>query len=139
MTLIDTLQIQTISVSETHVEALMPITPEVLQPHGYVHGGATISLLETVASMGAAANADLECELPFGVEVQVRHRKSGKQGLLRGVAYLDREEVSKRTGAVKQYWKVAAYDDTGDVISDGIVVTKIVPLAYLKAKEKVGA
>ncbi|MFR1638554.1 MAG: hypothetical protein ACLSVD_04870 [Eggerthellaceae bacterium] len=32
--------------------------------------------------------------------MQVRHRKSGKEGTLRGVADLDREEVSERTGAV---------------------------------------
>ena len=48
--------------------------------------------------------------------MQVRHRKSGKEGTLRGVADLDREEVSERTGAVKQYWNVAAYDDAGDVV-----------------------
>ena len=71
--------------------------------------------------------------------MRVRHRKGGKKGLLRGVVDLDREEVSERTGAVKQYWNVAAYDEAGDVVSDGVIMTKIVPLAHLEAKGEAGA
>ena len=54
------------------------------------------------------------------------------------MADLDREEVSERTGAVKQYWNVAAYDDAGDVVSDGVIMTKIVPLVHLEAKGEAG-
>ena len=104
--------------------------------YGYLHGGATIALLETVASIGTEQNTDFDKERPFGIDVQVRHRKSGKEGTLRGVADLDREEVSERTGAVKQYWNVAAYDDAGDVVSDGVIMTKIVSLARLAQKEQ---
>ena len=32
--------------------------PDVLQPFGFVHGGATIALLETVASLGAQQGTD---------------------------------------------------------------------------------
>ena len=131
MALTDTLHIETVSADKRHVEATMPIVPEVFQPHGYLHGGATIALLETVASIGTEQNTDFDKERPFGIDVQVRHRKSGKEGTLRGVADLDREEVSERTGAVKQYWNVAAYDDAGDVVSDGVIMTKIVSLARL--------
>ena len=138
MALTETLHIDTVSAGRRHVEAVMPITSDVLQPHGSMHGGATIALLETVASIGAEQSTDFERERPFGVDVRVRHRKGGKKGLLRGVADLDREEVSERTGAVKQYWNVAAYDDAGDVVSDGVIMTKIVPLVHLEAKGEAG-
>ena len=138
MALTETLHIDTVSAGRRHVEAVMPITSDVLQPHGYLHGGATIALLETVASIGAEQSTDFERERPFGVDVRVRHRKGGKKGLLRGVADLDREEVSERTGSVKQYWNVAAYDDAGDVVSDGVIMTKIVPLVHLEAKGEAG-
>ena len=52
MALTETLHIDTVSAGRRHVEAVMPITSDVLQPHGYLHGGATIALLETVASIG---------------------------------------------------------------------------------------
>lgn len=108
----------------------MPIAPAILQPFGFVHGGATIALLESVASVGAEESVDLERERPFGIEVQVRHRKSGVSGMLRGVAVLDRTEGRK------QFWAVAAYDDEGDVVSDGEIVTKIVSLERLAEKER---
>ena len=58
------------------VEAEMPITPALLQPFGFLHGGATIALLESVASAGGELACDLETEQPFGVEVTIRHKKS---------------------------------------------------------------
>lgn len=117
------------------VEAVMPIAPEVLQPFGFLHGGATVSLLEAAASLGAQNRADLERERPFGIDVHVRHRKGARSGMLRAVAALEREEVSERTGSRTQHWSVAAYDDEGDVVSDGSVVTKVVSLAYLARRE----
>lgn len=125
-----TLGIEYTEESATRVVAVMPITPEILQPFGFVHGGATIALLESVASVGAEASVDLDCERPFGIEVTVRHRKSGTSGTLTGIAELDRVEGSK------QFWTVAAYDDEGDVVSDGVIMTKIVSLERLAEKER---
>lgn len=136
MALVDTLHIETVSADKGYVEATMPITPDLYQPFGFLHGGATIALLETVASIGTEQNTDFDTERPFGIDVQIRHRKSGKDGMLRGVAELDREEASERTGAVKQYWNVTAFDDAGDVVSDGVIMTKIVPMARLAEKER---
>ena len=136
MALNETLHIEITSADKTRVEAQMPITPDLYQPFGFLHGGATITLLESAASRGAEENADFETQRPFGVDVHVFHRKSGKTGMLHGVAELDREEVSERTGAVKQYWNVVARDDEGDVISEGVIVTKIVSIAYLEQKNR---
>lgn len=135
MALIDTLYIDIVSSDKNRVEAVMPITPDLFQPFGFVHGGATIALLETVASVGTEENTNFDTERPFGIDVQVRHRKSGKEGSLRGVAELDHEEQS-RAGGVKQFWNVVAYDDAGDVVSDGVIMTKIVSLDYLAQKEQ---
>lgn len=125
---ISTLGIEFTEVGLERVEAVMPITESIAQPFGYVHGGATISLLESVASRGSMARCDLEHELPFGVEISVRHRKSGVAGSVRGVATFDREEPSKSgKGGVRQYWNVTAYDDAGDVMSGGVVMMRVVP------------
>lgn len=116
------------------VEAVMPITPAILQPFGFVHGGATIALLESVASAGGEFACDVETEQPFGVHVDIRHRKSGKVGSVRGVAKLADRVPSSKVG-YKLMWDVAAYDDEGDVMSDGVIVVKVVPKDYLAQKE----
>lgn len=124
------LGVEFISATPRRIEARMPISERILQPFGFVHGGATIALLESVASRGAELLADLEKERPFGIEANILHRKSGKQGWVRGVAELDHCERNK------QFWNVAAYDDEGDVMSDGTFVTKIVSLERLAEIER---
>lgn len=108
------------------VRAELPITDDVRQSHGYLHGGATLALLEAVASLGTQLHADLSRELPFGVNVNVTHRKSGVDGTVVGEAVLNREEASSK-GHRKLFWDVVAFDDAGDVISDGTVLCLIVP------------
>ena len=41
------------------------------QPFGFLHGGATLTLLEAVASRCAALRTDFTCERPFGIHVDV--------------------------------------------------------------------
>ena len=43
-TFIDLLNIEFTAYSDSHVEAVMKISPELYQPAGFVHGGALISL-----------------------------------------------------------------------------------------------
>ena len=123
--LMNLLKIKVIESTDTHVEMRMPITADLYQPAGILHGGATIALLESAASYGAANNVDFEKETVCGVNVNIDHRKSGKSGVLRGIAELDRREGSKL------YWNVVAYDDEGDVVSEGTVLTLIVSLERL--------
>lgn len=112
--------------SGTLVRGELPITDAIRQPFGFVHGGATIALLEAAASLGTGLQTDLSRELSFGVNVNVTHRKSGVDGTLHGVAALDREEKSSK-GYRKLFWNVCARDDAGDVISEGTVMCMIVP------------
>ena len=76
----------------------------------------------------------VEAEQPFGVEVTIRHKKGGREGdVARGVAKLAERKPSSKAG-YKLYWDVAAYDGDGDVISDGVIVVKVVPKDYLAQK-----
>ena len=115
--------------TKERVEAVLEVCPDNLQPWGVLHGGATCTLLETVASRAAEYNTDLDKERPFGVEVHLRHKKPGKKGIITGIAELDRIEGNK------QYWGVRAVDEEGDIVSDGYVMTKIVSLERLAQKE----
>ena len=124
------LGIEITSMSRERVEMQMFIDDQHRQFFGFLHGGATITLLEAAASQGAMNRTDLQVERPFGLDIHVRHRKAGLNGRVQGLAELDRIEDNK------QFWKVTAYDEQGDIISEGVVITKIVSLEYLAEKEK---
>ncbi|MEH6885158.1 hotdog fold thioesterase, partial [Priestia megaterium] len=50
-TLLEALGIEIISASEQRVEATMPVDERTRQPFGLLHGGASVALAETVASL----------------------------------------------------------------------------------------
>lgn len=112
------------------VVAQMRVTEELMQPFGYLHGGATLGLLEAVASRGAELRSDFDVERPFGLEIHARHWRSGQLGdLVQGIAEIDHVEGSK------QYWRVSTHNEAGEVMSEGIFVTKIVSLERLAQKD----
>ena len=60
----------------------MPVNERTRQPFGYLHGGASVALAETAASVGAAALIDLKKEICFGLEINANHIKSKKEGIV---------------------------------------------------------
>lgn len=108
--------------------AKFELREQLYQPFGFLHGGATLTLLEAVASRCAALRTDFTCERPFGIHVDVWHKNPGKIGTIYGVAELDHEE------GTKQIWHVTAFDDQKIVISEGTFMTKITPLSRLEEK-----
>jgi 1,4-dihydroxy-2-naphthoyl-CoA hydrolase len=127
-TFVDLLNIEAVSTDGGEVKMKMTVTRELTQPFGFLHGGATLSLLETVASVGAGFAVDPD-EKPFGVHVDVRHRKSGLIGdVITATARLIEEsgpseaKPDRRT----QIWEVVAHNQAGALISEGIVEMRVV-------------
>ena len=114
-----------VTLEKDHVKAVMPVNESVHQSFGYLHGGATIALLESVASEGAALNCG-EDEIPFGVDVHVAHRSNMREGEVTGESRLALEERTSK-GYLKQTWDVVALNEEGGTVSEGTVICLIVP------------
>ena len=134
----ETLGIQFENATPYRVEAVMTVKDSIRQAHGYLHGGATIALLETLASVGTELWTNLDEELLFGVDVHVKHRNSVDEGKVRGFAEFQRQELS-HSGAIKQFWKVYALDERDLTVSEGEVITKIVSRDYLAKRREQNA
>jgi 1,4-dihydroxy-2-naphthoyl-CoA hydrolase len=117
--------------SPERCEASFKVTEGLLQIAGFLHGGATIALLETAASSAAFARIDPKKELCFGLEANIRHRKPGSLGSkITGVATVNQVDGSRTV------WDVIATDDSGDTISEGTFTTKSVTPERLAQKEQ---
>ena len=57
----------------------MPVSDEVTQPFGYLHGGATVALCETAASLGSNLLTEKD-EIPLGLEINANHIRSVNSG-----------------------------------------------------------
>src|SRR5690606_25537800 len=84
-TMVETLGIVLEEVTPERVVATMPVDHRTRQPFGLLHGGASVALAETVASIGAALNAG-EGRTAVGMEINANHIRSKWEGTVRAVA-----------------------------------------------------
>ncbi|WJY19293.1 hotdog fold thioesterase [Alteriqipengyuania flavescens] len=87
--------------------ARMPVGPDVHQPFGRLHGGASVVLGETVASVGAAWTLDPASHAAVGMEINANHVRPVKDGFVTCIA---RRETAGRTSQVWT-WRVTDEED----------------------------
>ena len=120
-TFMDLLNIEFTGYSENHVEAVMKITPDLYQPTGVVHGGALISLAESVGSAGSFLMVDPQKFLVYGSVVNSQHLLPAREGKLYAVARI----VAKAD--FKHVWDVEIKDEEGKLISISRVTNSVKP------------
>lgn len=79
-TLMETLKIEYTDVGADFLVAKMPVTPEVHQPDGVLHGGAMVALAESVGSMASYIFLDAQKFAIRGIEISANHVKSVRDG-----------------------------------------------------------
>lgn len=110
-TLMETLQITFVDITENHVIAKMPVTPRVHQPDGVLHGGATVALAESVGSFGAFIFLNESNVQVRGIEISANHVRSIKDGFVYAKATI----VHK--GRTTQLWHIDITNEEKQLIS----------------------
>ncbi len=119
--LIELLDIEFTGYSDTTMEAVMHVSPKLYQPMGVVHGGALISLAETVGSAGSFLFVDPEDYDVLGAVVNSQHMAPAREGTLHATARLAYKSENKHV------WDVEIVDDSGKLISMSRVTNAIKP------------
>jgi 1,4-dihydroxy-2-naphthoyl-CoA hydrolase len=77
------LGIEFLEIGPDFLKASMPVRASSKQPYGLLHGGASVALAETVASVAANYSLDPKEELyAVGLEINANHIKSMTSGLV---------------------------------------------------------
>ncbi|AZV45034.1 MULTISPECIES: hotdog fold thioesterase [Peribacillus] len=79
-TLMNSLGIEIKELSEGKVIATMPVDERTRQPFGLLHGGASVALAETVASVGGFYLVDQTKEAVVGLEINANHIRGKRSG-----------------------------------------------------------
>jgi uncharacterized protein (TIGR00369 family) len=85
-TLIANLGILFTEIGADFVRGTMPVDTRTRQPYGLLHGGASVSLAETLGSMGAAMCVDADEYQVVGQEINANHVRAARSGLVTGTA-----------------------------------------------------
>ena len=121
-TLMETLDIEMVDYGEDFLVARMPVTPQVHQPDGVLHGGATAALAESVGSFASHIFTDLEHYFVRGLEITANHLKSVKEG------YVYAKATFLHKGRTTQLLDIRVTDEQDNLISVCRLSTISLPL-----------
>jgi 1,4-dihydroxy-2-naphthoyl-CoA hydrolase len=97
--------------SRDEMRASMPVTENTTQPFGILHGGASVALAETLASIGAWLNLDDENQTAVGLEINANHVKSVRLGgKVTGIA----KPIHR--GAQTHIWEIRIENESGKLV-----------------------
>lgn len=122
-TAIENLGIALIDIDDQHVELSMPVSDKARQPYGLLHGGISMVLAETAASLHAIWGKDLSQVQPVGIEINGSHVRSASDGEVRAVA-----KVVRRTNSLIVHQVDIFHKDSGKLLSTARVTNFYKPL-----------
>lgn len=115
------LGIEILELSEERVVATMPVDDRTRQPFGLLHGGASLALAETAASLGAFALIDRERFVAVGLEINGNHLRPKTDGTVRATA------VPVHVGRTTQVWAIEIADEQGRLVCVSRCTMAVVP------------
>lgn len=110
-TLMETLNIEFVDVTQDTITARMPVNSRVHQPDGVLHGGASVALAESVGSAGAYIFLQNKNVSIRGIEIAANHVKSIRDGFV----YAHASILHK--GRTTQLWQIRIENQNKELIS----------------------
>jgi 1,4-dihydroxy-2-naphthoyl-CoA hydrolase len=121
-TLMETLNIEFVDVTQDTITARMPVNSRVHQPDGVLHGGASVALAESAGSAGAYIFLQNKNVSIRGIEIAANHVKSIRDGFV----YAHASIVHK--GRTTQLWQIRIENQDKELIS----LVKLTTLTLVK-------
>ena len=106
---------------DDYLEASMPVDQRTIQPMGLLHGGANVTLAETLGSVASILCIPEEQNAhAVGVEINANHLRSARSGRVRGVV------TPVRVGRQIHVWQIDIFDDQNRKCCSSRLTTLIV-------------
>jgi len=84
-TMIEHLGIEVLEIGEEFIKARMPVDHRTVQPAGILHGGASVTLAETLGSIAAELCVDRSKKMCVGLDINANHVRSVSDGYVFGI------------------------------------------------------
>lgn len=98
------------AIGEDSIEATVPVDRRTHQPMGLLHGGASITLAETLGSVAAMCCIDITKQFCVGLEINANHLRSVRDGFVKGIT--KPIHIGKKT----QVWEIRIYNKQEEII-----------------------
>jgi 1,4-dihydroxy-2-naphthoyl-CoA hydrolase len=121
-----TLEMELVEATREHVVMRMPVTTRHRQPWGFLHGGASLALAESAATVGAFLNCPPGMGA-FGQQINANHLRSLREGVLTATA------TSLHIGRTSQVWEIKIRDEREKLICVSLCTLALVSIGTDRA------
>lgn len=112
-----------VAAGDDWLQARMPVGPRVLQPYGRLHGGASVALAETVASVAGAMTVDPATHAVVGMEINANHIRPAHGGVVHATA------KAESIGRTTQVWTIRVTDADERLVCLSRMTLAVIPAA----------
>lgn len=120
-TIAEHLEIKFTGLGSDWIQAQMPVSNRTRQPHGILHGGASVVLAETLGSVGSQLIINEKDFRAAGLEINANHVRSISSGTVSGLAKI------VHAGRSTHIWDIRITDE-----SDNLLCISRLTVAILK-------
>ncbi|MDX1478362.1 MAG: hotdog fold thioesterase [Saprospiraceae bacterium] len=111
-TMLEHLDILITEVTDTSITGSMPVDHRTVQPYGILHGGASATLAESVASLASSlVVAEPGKQKVVGIELNINHLRQATSGHVHATA------KPVKLGRRLHVWQIDIHDDAGKQVS----------------------
>ena len=109
-TMVKHIGIEFIEVGDDWIKARMPVDRRTVQPAGILHGGASVTLAETLGSVAANLCVDPNEKVCVGLEINANHVRSVDSGSVYGTTR------PIHIGNSTQLWEIRIQDEDNKLV-----------------------
>ena len=109
-TMMDALQMKLVTCEKAQVVMTMPVFENTMQPMRLLHGGASVALAESVASVGTMLFVNPETQTAVGLEINANHVRSATGGIVTATG------VPLHAGRKTVVWDIRIHDEDNHLI-----------------------
>lgn len=111
------------AINSDSIEATMPVDCRTMQPFGLLHGGASVTLAETLGSVAGYLCSQGDDKV-VGLEINTSHLYAARSGQVKGVCQ------PLRVGRSHQVWEIKIYDDYNNLCSISRLTTAVLSAGH---------
>ncbi|MCT4640935.1 MAG: hotdog fold thioesterase [Bacteriovoracaceae bacterium] len=119
-TLVSHMKISIDAITKDTLIGSMPVSNEVKQPFGIVHGGANCVIAETLGSLAANLVLDSKKEHAVGLSITTNHIKAVRNGVIKAIAQ------AKHLGKKTHVWEIETFNNSGDLTSSTTLTMAVI-------------
>jgi len=101
--------IEFLEIGDDFLRARMPVDHRTVQPLGLLHGGASVTLAESLGSLASLMTIDMDKNAVVGLEINANHIKASREGFVYGITR------PIHLGRSTHVWEIKIYNEANQL------------------------